>query len=203
MSESLITFHFSPYKTGQILRQYAKDRGISQAAMAARIGLSYDTVGNIYAGKVQKIPFEYMFKMCVALAIPIEVIQMLMLKDEDIDFEDQVLLYEPTKDKSIPAVDAVPSLIPSEVPDAVADTAVAVAAAAPAIAAAAASAPDMSRTYFTSDDIQIAVSRAQADHSAHVQDLKSQFDRERDAAAKHNERLHEITMAVLALFDKR
>lgn len=196
MSYSLVSYHFNPYKIGQIVKQYAKNRGISQTVMASKTGLSYDTVGNIYAGKVQKIPFEYIFKICVVLAIPVEVIMMLMLKDEDIDFEDEVLLYDTTEDKSVPVSDAVPTLIPGTVPDAVADTAVAVAAAVPAIEEAAGAAHDVSHV-LSYDDITDAVEKVRSYYEAHIQDLKEAFEKERESHERHCKQLHELAMGIM------
>lgn len=203
MSYSLVSFHFNPYKLGQICKQYAKDRGISQAAMAARTGLSYDTVGNIYAGKVQKIPLEYVFKLCVVLAIPIEVIMMLMLKEEDIDFADQVMIYDTAKEETVPVEDAVPTLAPSTVPETVVDTAVAVAAApVPELPAS-----DHPHNGYTSEEMHAIIERVKAahaahladvkaTHAAHVQDLKDQIAKERDAATRHSEQLHALAMSM-------
>lgn len=198
MPQSLVSYHFNSYKTGQIIKQYAKDRGVSQASMAAKTGLSFDTVGNIYAGKVQKIPFEYLFKFCVVLAIPIEVFMMLMLKDEDIDFEDQVLLYNTIEDKPVPVADAVPSLIAGAVPDAVVDTAVAVAAAAPALEAVVAATADSSHTYFTADDVNDAVDKVRKSYEAHISDLKEAFAQEREASERHCKQLHELAMGMIS-----
>lgn len=195
MSYSLVSFHFNPFKLGQVCKQYAKDRGISQAAMAARTGLSYDTVGNIYAGKVQKIPFEYVFKICVVLGIPVEVVMMLMLKDEDIDFADQVLLYNTVEDKTVPVPDAVPDLIAGPVPDSVADTAIAVAASVTPLEPAAS--VDPLRSCYTPDDVHTIIERINAAHAAHVQDLKEQFAKEREASAKGSEYLHSLAMRLL------
>lgn len=197
MPHSIVSFHFSPYKIGQILRQYAKERNISQTSMQAKTGLSYDTIGNIYAGKVQKIPFEYLFKFCIVMEIPIEVIMMLMLKDEDIDFKDKVLLYDTVEDVSVPVADAVPSLIAGPVPDEVADAAVAVAAAAPVLDAAAAAA-DLGRGYYTEEDINSVIKRVKEQHSAHINDLKSAFEQEREAHRRHCEQLHALAMGLVS-----
>lgn len=195
MSYSLVSYHFNPYKIGQIVKQYAKNRGISQTVMASKTGLSYDTVGNIYAGKVQKIPFEYIFKICVVLAIPVEVIMMLMLKDEDIDFEDEVLLYDTSEDKPVPVSDAVPTLIAGSVPDAVADTVVAVAAVVPAIEATGA-AHDISPA-LSYDDISDAVEKVRSYYEAHIQDLKEAFEKERESHERHCKQLHELAMGIM------
>ena len=185
MSHNIVSFHFNPLKCGQIIRQYAKNRGISQEALAARIGISYDTMGNIYAGKVQKIPFESVFKICVVLGVPIEVIMMLMLKDEDIDFADQVLLYDTVGDKAVPVEDAVPTLVAGPVPESVAD--------------AAASAPpmeavhhDTAHTCHIHGDQHALVEILTAAHALHTKDLKEQFDKEREAYARHVDQLHKL-----------
>lgn len=185
MTHSLISFHFNPIKLGQICKQYAKDRGISQAIMAARTGLSYDTVGNIYAGKVQKIPLEYVFKFCVVLGIPIEVLMMLMLKDESIDFADQVLLYDTVDDKAVPVEDVVPSMVAGSVPESVAD--------------AAASAPpmeavhhDAAHTCHIHSDQHALVEILNAAHALHTKDLKEQFDKERETTSRHIDQLHKL-----------
>lgn len=195
MSNSLVSFHFNPFKLGQICKQYAKDRGFSQAVMAARTGLSYDTVGNIYAGKVQKIPFEYVFKFCVVLAIPIEVVMMLMLKDEDIDFAEQVLLYNTVEDKPVPVEDAVPDLVPGDVPAAVVDTAVNVAAADPVIEAAIAPAENLHNGY-TVDELRTIINKITVMHDAHIQDLKDVHVREQETSAKHCEQLYNLAMSL-------
>lgn len=123
MPQSLEMFHFNPVKFGLVAKQFAKEKKISQATMAARTGMSYDTVGNIYTGKIQKFPFEYLFKMCVVLGVSVEVMMMLMLKDEEIDFAELVLHYDAQKDEVVPVPEVLPSMIPGVVTDAVADTA--------------------------------------------------------------------------------
>ena len=185
MSHNIVSFHFNPLKCGQIIRQYAKNRGISQEALAARIGISYDTMGNIYAGKVQKIPLEYVFKFCVVLGIPIEVLMMLMLKDENIDFADQVLLYDNADDKTVPVEAVVPSLVAGPVPESVAD--------------AAASAPpmeavhhDAAHTCHIHGDQHALVDILNAAHALHTKDLKEQFDKERETAARHMDQMHKL-----------
>lgn len=203
MPQSLVQFHFNPIKFGQIIRTTAKEKGISQASMAARTGLSYDTVGNIYGGKVQKIPFEYVFKICVVLGTSIEVVEMLMLKDEDIDFEDRVLLYDTQDDKIVPLPETVPTLVPGPVTDAVANAAIAAVnvhtpAADPAVG------------YYTIEDISRAVEQVNAHHASiishmtesrqhliqqherHIADLKAQHENERVTAERYQKLLHRL-----------
>lgn len=124
MPKSLEMFHFDPVKFGLIVKRSAKEKGVSQTYMAARTGLSYDTVGNIYAGKIQKFAFEHLFKICVVLGMSVEVMMLLLLKDEEIDFEEEILLYDTSSDKLVPVHEAIPSMVPGPVPEAVADTAI-------------------------------------------------------------------------------
>ena len=203
MSQSLEQFHFNPIKFGQVIRTFAKDRGVSQVSMAAKTGLSYDTVGNIYTGKVQKIPFEYVFKICVVLGIAMEVLETLMLKAEDIDFVDQVLLYDTQKDTTIPINDAVPSHVPGPVPESVANAAIAATNAPPPSS-------DVPAGYYTIEDLNRAVAQANAkheliiahmaesrehlikQHERHISDLKAQHENERATAERYQKLLHRL-----------
>lgn len=197
MAYSLASFHFNPIKFGQICKQYAKDRGISQASMAANTGLSYDTVVNIYQGKVQKIPFEYVFKMCVVLAIPIEVVMMIMLKDEEIDFLDQVMLYNTVEDVVVPVEEAVPTLVPAETPEAVVETAAQVTAAMPVVEASVArSDAGHNAGSYTAEELHTIIGKINDAHNAHLDDLRTAHAREQEAAEKHCEQLFKLAMTI-------
>lgn len=198
MSQSLAMYRFNSMKFGVLCRQMAKEKHISQATMAAHTGLSYDTVGNIYMGKIQKIPFEYIFKFCIVLEVSMEVMLLLMLKGEDIDFKERILTYDSRKDEELPVPVALPSMTPGVVTDSVADTAVAVAAAAPVLEAAAASAPVPDHIFYTAEDIDHAVRKAKAEYEARIADLKEAFDKERESSAKHFDQLHQLAMGVLS-----
>lgn len=127
MSASLNEFHFNPVKLGQILKQLCKDKGISIAYLHKKTEITRDTIENIMRGAVRDVKFEQIFKFCVVLGIPVEALLLLMLKDEDIDFIDQVLLYDNKEDEAIPASDL--DSVPGFVPDTVVAAAEAVAAA--------------------------------------------------------------------------
>lgn len=127
MPHSLDMFHFNPVKLGQILRQLAKDKGISKAAIGKFTNISRDTIGNIFNGETQEVSFEKLFKLCYFLETPVSVVEMLLLKDEDIDFADKVLYYDPSDGAVLPAADVDPDQLP--VPDTVVAVAEAVAAA--------------------------------------------------------------------------
>lgn len=196
MSQTLEMYHFNPVKFGLICRQMAKEKRISQAVMAARTGLSYDTVGNIYAGRVQKIPFEYVFKICVVLEVSVEVMTLLMLKDDDIAFRDKILTYDTHRDEEIPVPEVLPSMTPGVVSDVVTDTAVAVASAAPVLDSPAVTA-ETSSGLFAADDIQTIIDNIKADYESRIRDLKEQVDFERRAAAMHAEQMHSLAMGIL------
>ena len=127
MSYSLRDFHFSPVKLGQILKQLRLDKDISVSYISKHTGITRDTLDNILSGDVRDVKFEQIFKLCCVLEIPIEVLLLLMLKDEDIDFVDQVLLYDNKDDEAIPATDI--NTVPSSLPNTVVAAAEAVAAA--------------------------------------------------------------------------
>lgn len=128
-----------------------------------------------------------------------EVMLLLMLKGEDIDFKDRILTYDSRKDEELPVPVALPSMTPGVVTDSVADTAVAVAAAAPVLeAAAAATTPLPDHIFYTADDIDQAVRKAKAEYESRIADLKEAFDKERESTAKHFDQLHQLAMGVLA-----
>lgn len=112
MPQSLDMFHFNSVKLGQILRQIAKDKGISKAKLKQATGISRDTLGHIFSGETQEVSFEKLFKLCYALETPVSVVEYLMLKDEDIDFAEEVLYYDPSDGAVLPAADVDPSQLP-------------------------------------------------------------------------------------------
>lgn len=203
MIQSLVQFHFNPIKFGQIVKATAKEKGVSQATLASKTGLSYDTVGNIYSGKVQKAPFEHVFKICVVLGTSIEVLMMLMLKDEDIDFLDDVLLYDTRDDTTVSMPETVPTLVAGPVSDNVANAAIAATIAPPAQA-------EPPAGYYTLEDLNRAVDQANAKHEAviahmkesrvhliqqhdrHIADLKAQQEAERITAERYQKLLHRL-----------
>lgn len=203
MAQTLVQFHFNPIKFGQIVKATAKEKGISQSTLSSNTGLSYDTVGNIYGGKVQKVPFEYVFKICVVLGVPIEVVMMLMLKDEDINFLDDVLLYDTQDDTTVSMPETVPTLVAGPVSDTVANAAIAATITVPAQA-------DPQASYYTLDDLNRAVDQANAkyeaiiahlkesrahliqQHDRHIADLKAQQEAERTTAERYQRLLHRL-----------
>lgn len=112
MPQSLDAFHFNSLKLGQILHQYCKQKGISHATLQRKTGITRDTLKNIFHGGTQEVSFEKLFKICHVLEVPLSVIEMLMLKDEDIDFADSVLYYDPAKGDILPAADVDPEQLP-------------------------------------------------------------------------------------------
>lgn len=213
MPQSLQGFHFNSRKFGLIIKKMAQEKGISQASMAAQTGLSYDIVGNTYTGKTAKIPAEYVFKMCVVLGVSIEVIMMLMLKDEPVDFLDSVMLYDTTQNDVVAYPDVKPDLADGVVSDAVSGV---------AESAAQLSSPeeDAPNGYFTKEDVDEHVATVTkhltsqlehlkevirimseqhkahlADtkecHARHVTDLKEQHENERKTADKYHQLLRE------------
>ena len=129
------------------------DKNLSVSAAAKQSGLTYDTIDNIERGRVQDIKLEACVKLCCVYEQPIVLIVLLMLKGDDVDFIDRVLLYDNKTGGSIPAsiFESVPSIVP--------DTAV---AAAEAVAAA---------------DVPPAPVRKSADTTEHVTYLHQHIDK--------------------------
>lgn len=191
MAESLQSYHLSSIKFGKIVKQYADERGISKAGLAGKVGVSYDSMDNIYRGAVQKIPFELVLKISCALAVPMEVIELLWLKDDDITFRDMILHYDASHDKPV----LIPDEVPSFVPDAVVDTAAAVAALDTPLAA--------SDALHAPDGQPVSAERLAAVYAAYVADLKEQFGYERANNTRYFQLLSELIMHMCGETDPR
>lgn len=176
MSYSLIDFHFNPRKLGQILKQLCKDRGISKASLASKTGLSYDTVDNIFAGKIQEVSFEKLFKICCVIGVPVEVVMMLMVKDEDIDFVDEILLYSIEANEALPVSDIDQSQTLGPVSAAVSAVAEAVAAAEVSPQDVRPSA-DVPCTGYSREEVSLLLDRIERQHVRHIAELTSCHER--------------------------
>lgn len=191
MSHSLIDFHFNPRKLGQILKQLCKERGISKAALASKIGLSYDTIDNIFGGKIQEASFEKLFKVCCVIGIPMEVLMVLMLKDEDIDFRDEVLLYDVEGDESMPVSDIDQSQTPGPVSDTVSAVAGAVAAAESQLQEVRVPGGS-SGTEYSREDVSMFLDRIERQHVRHIGELQEQFAHERAITKEYYDRTYDL-----------
>ena len=127
MACSLDKFHFNSVKLGQILRQFAEQSGVGKGSLSRMTGISRDTITNIYSGDTQEVSFEKVFKICVALGIPMIAIEKLVVMDEDIDFADKIVMYDTASGDVLPATEVDIEKMP--VPETVLAAAEAVAAA--------------------------------------------------------------------------
>ena len=166
----LSDYHFSAEKSASIFNKYRIELGMSYGAVERRTGIPRDTLGNIFSRKVRDIKLETAFKLCVCFGIPFMVYLQLMLNDEDTDFMDEVLLYDPRQDKVIPVGDhdVTASAV---VPDSVA----AVATATPVILPPA-SAPDS----YTREELTAILDRVCACHEQHVADMRANAERQQE-----------------------
>jgi DNA-binding Xre family transcriptional regulator len=121
MSCTLRDFHFNPIKLGQIIKQLCAEKEIKASYICKCTGITRDTFDNIVRGAVHDVKFEQLFKICCVLELPLAVIEALMIKDEDIDFEDQIVYYDAANGEILPITDVDAAQIP------VSDTVVAVA----------------------------------------------------------------------------
>lgn len=121
MPRTLQEFHFNPVKLGQIIKQLCEDKKVKASYICKCTGITRDTFDNIVRGFVHDIKFEQLFKICCVLEIPVAVIESLMIKDEDIDFVDQIVYYDAAHGEILPIAEVDTAQIP------VSDTVVAVA----------------------------------------------------------------------------
>ena len=126
MACSLDKFHFNSVKLGQILMRFAEERGMGKGALSRMTGISRDTITNIYSGDTQEVSFEKVFKICVALGVPMIAIEKLMVTDVDVDFADKIVMYDTASGEVLPATEVDIKDMP--VPDTVVAVAEAVAA---------------------------------------------------------------------------
>lgn len=106
MLKNLITFHFNPEKSGNILKRFAKDAGLSYQRLGDSIGYSYDTINNSLGGKVKELSLERVFKICTITGHSVCEYLREMLKDEDIDFADQIHVLREADFVLVPYEDA-------------------------------------------------------------------------------------------------
>ena len=121
MSCTLRDFHFNPIKLGQIIKQLCAEKDIKHSYICKCTGITRDTFDNIIRGAVHDVKFEQLFKICCVLELPVSVIEALMIRDEDIDFADQIVYYDAANGEILPVSDVDTAQIP------VSDTVVAVA----------------------------------------------------------------------------
>lgn len=171
MPVSLYDFHFSAEKSASIFVKYRKELGMSYGAVEQRTGIPRDTLGNIYSGKVRDIKLETAFKLCVAYGVPFMVYLQLMLNDEDIDFMDEVLLYDPRHDKAIPVGDR-DITSSAVVPDSVA----AVAVAAPEVVELQHHDP----SNYTRADFELMIRWVESRYEQHIADLRDQIAQQQE-----------------------
>ena len=126
MACTLDKFHFNSVKIGQILERFAKERGVGKGTLSRMIGVSRDTLTNIFSGDTQEVSFEKVFKICVALGIPMIVVEKLAVLDEDTDFVHRIVMYDTASGEVLPATEVDISEMP--VPETVVAVAEAVAA---------------------------------------------------------------------------
>lgn len=90
MAQSLKNFHFDQDKSGKILNTWAKDAGVSIKTLGDDTGYTFDTINNSLHGKIKDLSLERVFKIATRTGHSVCEYILLMLKDEDIDFADQI-----------------------------------------------------------------------------------------------------------------
>lgn len=90
--KTLVSFHFNPQKSGQILKDWAKGAGMSYQRIAEATGYTYDTINNSFAGRINEISLERVFKVATCTGHSVTEFIALMLQDEDISFAPEAAL---------------------------------------------------------------------------------------------------------------
>lgn len=90
MAQNLKNFHFDQDKSGRILNGWAKDAGVSIKTLGDDTGYTFDTINNSLHGKIKDLSLERVFKIATRTGHSVCEYILLMLKDEDIDFADQI-----------------------------------------------------------------------------------------------------------------
>lgn len=90
MQKSLQDYHFDPKRSGEILKKWAKESGLSYSEIAEQTGYSPDTINNSLSGKIKELSLERVFKIAVLTGHSVCEFLRLMLDGEEIDFADQI-----------------------------------------------------------------------------------------------------------------
>lgn len=110
--QSLADFHFDPAKSGKILKSWIQNAGVSYAYVSKETGITQDTLNNCLRGLVQDLRIERVFKIGLVTGHTVQEYITEMLKEEEIDFADQV--NELNAQPIVAAVVEVPQ--PADVP---------------------------------------------------------------------------------------
>lgn len=125
MPYNLANYKMDQIKAGVIIQELRHSRHISRARLAGEIGVSNDVMENIEKGR-GGLTFERAMKICAVLKIAIIAFVLLLIKDEEIDFRDAILVYDHQNDDMTPVTDESVPEIPGAIPNKVVEAAAAV-----------------------------------------------------------------------------
>lgn len=120
-SQTLAEFHFDKEKSGNILRQWVDDSGLTRNELADLVGMSVHTLNNSLYGKVQDLTIDRTFKITTATGHSVCEYISLMLEDEDIDFADKVHVLRGGELHPV-RYDHAPSTLPAKPAEPVSDS---------------------------------------------------------------------------------
>lgn len=116
-SQTLAEFHFDKERSGEILRRWADDSGLTRQELADRVGMSVHTLNNSLYGKVQDLSVDRTFKIAVATGHSVCEYIRLMLEGESIDFADQIHVLRDADMTLVKYTEDIPAAVkPSEPP---------------------------------------------------------------------------------------
>ena len=101
-------FHFDKEKSGNLLKKWLKECGLSQHHAADLTGIHQDTLFNCLSGRVQDIKFETVFKIALITGHTVDDYIREMLEGLDVPFYCRVVQDPPAPDPAASApVDAL------------------------------------------------------------------------------------------------
>lgn len=88
--QTLAEYHFDKEKSGNTLRKWADECGLTRQELADLVGMSVHTLNNSLYGKVQDLTIDRTFKITTATGHSVCEYISIMLEGENIDFADKV-----------------------------------------------------------------------------------------------------------------
>lgn len=107
---SLASFHFDKEKSGQLLKSWVKQAGLTYRQVESLTQIPYDTLNNCLAGRIQDIKFEVVFKVAVVTGHSVNEYISEMFQEVEVDFLDQIIDLQPLSPAivSLDACDTMP-----------------------------------------------------------------------------------------------
>lgn len=117
MQKTLLEYHFDPKKSGEILKRWVKDAGMSYAEVADQTGYSQDTINNSLSGKIKELSLERVFKIAVLTGHSVCEYLREMLDGADIAFADRIHVLTDKPLHMVKYTDTIAPSLPAVLPE--------------------------------------------------------------------------------------